>query len=452
MAIVCKFGGTSLANAERINKAYEIVKDNPKRQYVVVSAPGKESKGDTKVTDLLISCAHGYIIEGTFTNALKKVEEKFLRITKELGLEIGEELCNELEKRIKSYNEGINKLEYLDLIKSFGERANAQIVCAYFNKKGLESYLALPEEIGLYVTSEFGKAYVLDESYENIKSKLSENKSENKGIAVIPGFYGITKDGKIATFARGGSDLTGSIIAASIDAEIYENFTDVDGIFAADPRIIENPKMISKLTYDEMRELSYMGTTALQEEAVIPVMKKGIPIHLRNTFAYPKEGTYIVGKKEGSGVVGIAMKEDFISINLRKWLLNREKGVYGKIANIALSEDISIEHIPSSVDSLSIIIHSSQLENDKLEKIVKKISDELKPDRIEVDDNLTLICVVGEGMKQTIGLASRATTALARAGINIKIINQGASEINMIYGVRKEDGKNAIEALYREFF
>ncbi|MEM4318565.1 MAG: aspartate kinase [Candidatus Pacearchaeota archaeon] len=445
MVYVCKFGGTSLANAERIHRVYEIIKDNPNRKYIVVSAPGKENANDIKVTDLLIKCAEIYFKKEELSDEFWLLYKKFEQICDQLNIDMP--LESRLQKRVKSLNEHKSEEEYFDYVKATGERLNAELIARYLLAQGVNTKLVLPEEYGLVVSSEFGNALPLHEAYNNLKIL-----QEIQEVVVIPGFYGITKEGKIATFARGGSDLTGAVIAKAVNAEVYENFTDVDGIFAANPKIVANPKKIDVLTYEEMRELSYMGTTALQEEAVFPCVEAQIPIHLRNTFNYPNQGTLIVNKREPSELVsGIAVKDGFISINIKKWLMNREKGFCKKLFDIVYEEDVSFEHMPGAIDNLSLVIHESQLGN-KLERLCLKIKEKLRPDSLEIDDELSLICVVGIGMKYTPGIASRATGALAREKINIRIMNQGASEINMIFGVKNKDAKKAVNALYKEFF
>lgn len=442
--IVCKFGGSSVANSVQIKKVADIIKSNKNRKVVVVSAP----KG---VTDLLISCANKYFETKVFPSKdFLKIKEVYDEIGKNLNVEkTTNETLQELKSRIIS---GISqKKQYDDLVKAWGEYSNAKLISEYFNKAKIPSVFMAPEDIGFYVTEDFGNAKVLKESYENINNSLSKIKK----VVLFPGFYGKTKNNKTATFSRGGSDLTGSIIASSLNARIYENWTDQDGIRKADPRIVENPGKIEEITYKEIRELAYMGFKVFHAEAMIPAMHKRIPINIKNTNNPKEKGTFIVNEREvkkTEPIVGVASRNNFCIFNVEKILLDQEVGFGRRLLEIFEHSGLSYEHTPSGIDSMSVILDETQLTPNLINDIILKIKSNLNPDFVSVEQHKCLISVVGIVLKRTPGIAAKITGALAKVKINIEIMNQGASEISTIIGIDQKDSVKAVNAIYYEFF
>jgi aspartate kinase len=446
---VAKFGGSSLASAAQIRKVYNIVLSDPERQIVVVSAPGKRSKDDIKVTDMLIACAESYLDKGSADNEVDMIVSRYEDIAKELGChgEIIDLIASDIKNRL---NTAVgNRAKFIDLLKAAGEDNCARLVAAYFNATGVEAYYVNPKDAGLLLSNQFGNAQVLPQSYENLK-----NLRNMPGIKIFPGFFGYSLEGDVVTFSRGGSDITGSILAAAVEADLYENFTDVDSIYAVDPNIIENPHSIRELTYREMRELSYSGFGVFHEEALIPVYRKGIPVRVLNTNNPDAQGTTILlsRSKENRPVVGIASGTGFCSIYISKYLMNREIGFGRKLLQILEEEGLSYEHTPSGIDNISVILKECQFSKAIEERVIKHIKDQLSVDDIAVSRNQALIMVVGEGMQRTVGIAARITGALAKAGVNIEMINQGSSEVSMMFGVKEEDNVTAVKAIYEEFF
>jgi aspartate kinase len=446
---VCKFGGTSLASAEQIKKVCDIINMDNKRRIIVVSAPGKRNKDDEKVTDLLIECANNKINNRDVSIIAKKIVDRFVDITMEL--EIPTDIIKSIESELlKKLNIKItNKDKFMDSMKSFGEDCCAKIVAAYLNNKGNEAIYVNPIDGGMILSDEAGNARILDESYEKLA-----NLRKRHEIVIFPGFFGYNKNGEIVTFSRGGSDITGSILAAAVSADSYENFTDVDSVFVANPNIVPNPKNITILTYREMRELSYAGFSVLHEETLEPVYKKKIPVCIKNTNNPSAPGTIIVTKREIGDqlVTGIAGEKGFCSVFVSKYMMNREIGFGRKLLNILEDECLSYEHIPSGIDNISIILSKENFPDNVKERVIKRIDEELKVDYIYVQDNLALIMVVGEGMRHSVGLAARATSAMSKVGTNIEMINQGSSEVSMMFGIIEDDMDKAVKALYKEFF
>ncbi|MFH1612134.1 MAG: aspartate kinase [bacterium] len=446
---VCKFGGSSVANSEQIKKVAEIILQDKKRKIIVVSAPGKINKNEEKITDLLIKCANDYLQKNTISFCVDQIKERFLNIC--LGLNIDTKLAyeaeNDLIKRLKTFF--VDEKKYLDSIKALGEEYSAKILADYLNNLGHKCKFVDPREVGLLVDENFGNANILESSY----IALSCLKGIEE-IVVFPGFYGYTQKGEIATFSRGGSDLTGSILANVVDAELYENFTDVDGLFAVDPYIIKNPVQIKEITYRELRELSCAGFTVFHDEAMYPVMKKNIPVEIKNTNNSFYEGTFVVPdrKLESGKIVGIACSKGFCSINVEKYLMNKEKGFGRKLLQILEEKNLSYEHTPSGVDNISVVLKQKQISKELFEEIKKEIFEKLNPDTVSLEHNIALISVVGEGMKHIPGMAFRATYNLAKVKVNIEMISQGASEISMIFGIKENDAEMAVNALYKAFF
>ncbi len=446
---VSKFGGTSLATAVQIKKVYEIIESDSARKIVVVSAPGKRFKDDIKVTDLLINYAYKRLKNENAHTELQLVLKRYKEIAEGLELTKGiiDNIVSDIEKQLSINIEDENV--FLETVKAAGEDNSAKVITHYFKSKGLDAKYINPKEAGLLVSREFGNARVLAEAYQNLK-KLKDM----TGILVFPGFFGYSPDGTIVTFPRGGSDITGSIVAAATNAELYENFTDVDSVFAVNPNIVVNPHKIKKLTYKEMRELSYAGFSVFNEEALFPAFRANVPVNIKNTNNPSAEGTMIVIDREVSShpVIGIASGTGFCSIFVSKYLMNREIGFGRKLLKIIEDEGLSYEHTPSGIDSISVILKENQFDKEIETRVVDRITHELEVDDVIVERNLALIMIVGEGMRKTIGIASKATIALSRANVNIEMINQGSSEVSMMFGIRNEDEKKAILSLYEEFF
>lgn len=444
-----KFGGSSLASGKQLEKVFEIVVSDPERKVVVVSAPGKRYPEDIKVTDLLIECAKKCLEQEEPKDQFNALIERYAAIADELAIpaEIISEIYNDLSSRLNS--DKSNPDRFIDLVKASGEDNNAKLVAAYFRKKGIEAAYVDPKEAGLYVTDEPGNAQVLPEAYEQLYTLR-----ERSGILVFPGFFGYSKKGEVFTFSRSGSDITGSILANALKADLYENFTDVDAVYSVNPSIIERPKEIKELTYREMRELSYAGFSVLHDEALVPAFRAGIPVHIKNTNNPQAHGTRIVSDRDNTNgpVVGIASDEGFCSIYVSKYLMNREVGFGRKLLSILEDFGLSYEHTPSGIDDLSVILRENQLNAQKEVEIINRIKTELHADEVKFEHSLALIMVVGEGMRHNIGTMARASKALAKAKVNIEMINQGSSEVSMMFGVKEVDEIRAVQAIYDEFF
>ncbi|MBD7986362.1 aspartate kinase [Sporosarcina sp. Sa2YVA2] len=447
--IVCKFGGTSVASAEQIRKVVDIVTSDKDRKIVVVSAPGKRFSEDTKVTDLLIRLANKALANENTEIELSDVVERFRSIAQDLGMDgtIADEIELDLRDRLAKDKE--DTLLYMDKLKAAGEDNNAKMIASYFQFIGMEAQYVSPKEGGLLVSDRPERVRALPEG-DVLLAKLRDL----PGIIVFPGFFGYTNDGTIRTFNRGGSDITGSIIAAATEADLYENFTDVDSVFAANPTIIENPVAIDKMTYREMRELAYAGFSVFHDEALIPAFRKSIPVSIKNTNNPDAPGTLIVRERDYNEqqVIGIAADSGFTTIYVDKYLMNLEIGFGRRLLQIFEEEEISYEHTPSGIDNLSIIIRTRYLPEDKEQKIVERIHKELEPDAVIVEHDYSMIVLVGEGMQYTTGLAARAASAIARTGSNIDMINQGSSEVSLVFGVKKQDETKILKELYKEFF
>jgi aspartate kinase len=431
-AVVCKFGGSSVADAERIRNILSVVRLDPRRRFVVVSAPGKRSKADKKITDLLYLshelAGQDLDIDGPFT----LIRERYLQIARDLdvGLDMGK-LLADLDKQIRS---GVSP----DFVASRGEYLCARIVADFFEGQFVEA--------ADHITID-GAGLVMEGSYKSLAAALG-----GEGIYVIPGFYGASPAGEVRTFSRGGSDITGAIVARAVGAAVYENWTDVSGFLMSDPNIVVNPKPMRTVTYREIRELAYMGANVFHEEAIFPVSRERIPINIRNTH-YPSDpGTLIVHHRDTKDrvVVGIAGKTGFSIIFVEKLLMNRQLGFGRRLFSILEAHGISFEHTPSGIDTMSVIVADNQLKGKK-EGVLEDIKKQLEPDRVDITSGFALIATVGEGMAYRPGIAARLCTALANAGINIRVIDQGSSEINIIVGVETADFENAVRAIYQAF-
>ena len=451
---VCKFGGSSLANAAQLNKVIDIVLADPARRLVVVSAPGKRDKGDTKVTDLLIALADVALKGEDTAAALKAVVDRYAEMAAELQL--GDGIVQTIESDLKGRLDQVSKLqpaEFTDLLKAAGEDNNAKLVAVAFEKRGKKARYASPKDTGMILKGNFGDATLDPESY----AKLGRAFSNFEGIVIYPGFFGYTREGKVATFPRGGSDITGSILAAAVCADVYENFTDVDSVYPCDPRIVEEVKQgegIPTMTYREMRELAYAGFGVFNDDAVIPAVKARIPINIRNTNHPAEPGTMIQQTRRVTPgtVVGVASADGFVNIVVEKYLMNREIGFGRRLLQVLEEEGISYEHMPSGVDSQCVVVKEQFLPKEKDQAIIRKIREALNPDFVTIERDLTMLMVVGEGMCYTPGMLAKACLALASAGISMSMVNQGSSEVSFMIAIRSQDRDAAVRALYKAFF
>ncbi len=434
MSKVVKFGGSSLASAEQFKKVGDIIRADEARRFVVPSAPGKRYKDDTKVTDMLYGC-YGLAEQGKdFSKELAAIKARYQEIID--GLELKTDLSAqfaEIEKNFKN-KAGSN------YAASRGEFLNGIIMADYLGYEFVDA----AKVIFFDKNGNFDAA----KTHEVLSAKLAKCKN-----AVIPGFYGAMADGTVKTFSRGGSDVTGSIVAKAVKADVYENWTDVSGILVVDPRIIDNPEGIEVITYRELRELSYMGFSVLHEDAIFPVRQEGIPINIKNTNAPEDNGTWIVGstcQKSKYVITGIAGKKGFCSINIEKDMMNAEVGFGRKVLQAFEESGISFEHVPSGIDTMTVFVHQDEFMH-KEQKVVAALHRLANPDTIDIEADLALIAVVGRGMKSTRGTAGRIFSALAHANVNVKMIDQGSSELNIIIGVTNEDFEAAIKAIYDIF-
>ncbi|KKI89116.1 aspartate kinase [Bacillus sp. SA1-12] len=446
---VVKFGGSSLASGEQLKKVLEIVVSDPERKAVVVSAPGKRYSDDIKVTDLLIECAEKHLANESAEDVFDTIIERYASIAREL--EISSDIVETISKDLKDLLNGDKSKpeSFLDAVKASGEDNNAKLIAAYFQHSGVDAQYVSPKEAGLLVSDEPGNAQVLPESYENLYRLR-----DRSGIIVFPGFFGYSKSGEVLTFSRSGSDITGSILANGMKADLYENFTDVDAVYSVNPNIVENPKEIKELTYREMRELSYAGFSVFHDEALIPAFRAGIPVNVKNTNNPSAPGTRIVNERANTNgpVIGIASDKGFCSIYVSKYLMNREIGFGRKLLQILEDYGLTYEHVPSGIDDVTVILRQNQMDKEIEEKITDRIMTELQADEVIIEHNLALIMVVGEGMRHNVGTTARASKALANAGVNIEMINQGSSEVSMMFGVKEPQENSAVQALYNEFF
>lgn len=431
---VVKFGGSSLASAEQFVKVGNIIHADDDRKFVVPSAPGKRFDKDTKVTDMLYACYALAERDHNFNAEIAQIEKRYQEIID--GLKLDLDLSSEFDRIIDNFKRKAGS----NYAASRGEYLNGIIMANYLGYEFVDPAEAI----------RFNDAGVFD---ADATQELLSRRLEGVERAVIPGFYGAMEDGTVVTFSRGGSDITGSIVAKAIQADVYENWTDVSGFLIADPRIIENPEGIDTITYGELRELSYMGAGVLHEDAIFPVRKQGIPINIRNTNKPEDEGTWIVGntcKKAKYTITGIAGKKGFASINIEKDMMNSEIGFGRKVLEEFEKQGISFEHIPSGIDTMSIVVHQEEFEEHE-QKVLAGIQRAVNPDYLEVEGDLALIAVVGRAMRANRGTAGRIFSALAHANVNVKMIDQGSSEWNIIVGVRNEDFEKAIRAIYDIF-
>lgn len=429
--VVAKFGGSSLADAGQFRKIDHIIKQNPNRRYIVPSAPGKRNPDDVKVTDLLYACYDKAKHGEPYEEYLNQIRQRYQEIIEDLGLHLS--LKDELKVLENSFVRGIGS-EYA---ASRGEYLNGILLAAYLNYEFVDAASVI----------RFNKDGTLDAETTNV---LLKERLGGCSAAVIPGFYGADENGRIHTFSRGGSDVTGALVARAVRAEIYENWTDVTGFLLTDPNIVDHPKKIDVMTFSELRELAYRGATVLHEDAVYPVRREGIPIHIRNTNEPEQNGTLIcrrIRPEEETPITGIAGKKNFVAISIAKHRMNAQVGFCKKLLEAFDENDISFEHMPSGIDTISVIMSREEYLK-KEDGIMESLHRRLKPDRITLDNDLAMVTVVGKGMRSVSGIASRFFGALGDANVNIKMIDMGSNEINCTIGVSNADFETAIRALY----
>ena len=435
---VVKFGGSSLASAEQFRKVAAIINGDPKRKYVVPSAPGKRFSDDIKVTDMLYKCCELAGSGVDFTDDFQLIKDRYNGIISELGIDMS------LDEEFDSITKELKARPSKDFAASRGEYLNGKVLAKYLGFNFVDA-----ADVIVFDTK---GSLLLDETVKAVREKLSSLDN-----AVIPGFYGRTTEGYIKTFSRGGSDVTGSIIANAVRAEIYENWTDVSGFLVADPRIVENPDVIEVITYRELRELAYMGASVLHEDAIFPVRSAGIPINIRNTNRPEDAGTMIVSDDYNFSresikhtITGIAGKKGFSTINIEKAMMNNETGFGMKVLQVLFNNGLSFEHMPSGIDTMSITVSSDKLDPVR-DKVIAELRKAVAPDHIEIEDGIALLAVVGRRMKNTRGTVARIFASMAHARVNVKMIDQGSSELNVIIGVSENDLPEAIRRIYDMF-
>jgi aspartate kinase len=430
--IVCKFGGTSLSDEKQLGKVVRIVESDPLRRFVVPSAPGKRCHDDTKVTDLLYQC-HG-LAEGNlnFAEPMAQIRTRFEDLVSSLGVSLDiSGLLDQLERDI-----GFGATP--DYVASRGEYLTGRIMAVLLD--------------GTFVDAADGIRFAPDGTLDPASYDLLKGLLSGPGLYVIPGFYGAEQDGQVKTFSRGGSDISGAIVARAVGASVYENWTDVSGLLRADPRIVDQPKPVAQITYREIRELSYMGASVFHDEAMFPVRQASIPIHIRNTNAPDEAGTQILPDRELTDelIVGVAGRPHFTMLHIEKALLNLERGFGRRVLDAVASHEISYENTPCGIDSMSVIIRDEELDG-KGDALLRDIRRELEPDRAVLIPGLAMIATVGEGMSHRTGIAAKLFTALSDAKVNVRVIDQGASEINIMVGVEESDYERAVQAVYTAF-
>ena len=436
MKKVVKFGGSSLANAEQFKKVGSIIMEDEARRYVVPSAPGKRHSSDTKVTDMLYACYEAAVNGEDFAEQLDQIKERYQEIIDGLDLTFS------LDDDFETIRENFSNKAGENYAASRGEYLNGKIMAAYL---GFD-FVDAAEVIRFDDDGSFNA---------DITDELLSKKLESMHTAVIPGFYGAKESGEVVTFSRGGSDITGSLVALAVRADLYENWTDVSGFLIADPRIVKNPKSIETITYKELRELSYMGASVLHEDAIFPVRKAGIPINIRNTNRPEDKGTLIVEstcRQPKYTITGIAGTDGFAAITVEKAMMNSEVGFARKVLSVLEQDGINFEHMPSGIDTLSLVIESRYLADGVLDTLIEQIKAAVHPDYVRVLEDIALVATVGHGMTASVGTSARLFTALSQAGVNVRMIDQGSSEINIIVGIDNADYEKCVRAVYYEFF
>ncbi|WP_251717607.1 aspartate kinase [Lactobacillus agrestimuris] len=448
---IVKFGGSSLASGNNVEQALKIILSDKDRQVIVVSAPGKRDDQDIKVTDLLIKYAKQVLANKNSNEIVQEIYSRYQEIANYFGLE------NEKVEIIKEILLNLPKKSYpnsdylMAAFKAHGERLNARLIALILNHQGIKSRFLDPVEAGLIVTGEPNDALVNPETYINL-DQVSIDPDER---VIFPGFFGVTPSGNIATFARGGSDITGAILARGLHADLYENFTDVNGIFAANPNIVDHPQSIKKMTYREMRELSYAGFSVFHDEALIPAIQGQIPINVKNTHEPENPGTMIVPEKNfdpDNIITGVTSQKNFSALYLHKYLLNKEAGFTLRILQILDNHNVPYEHMPSGIDDITIIFNNEFLNDQLIDQICNEIQAMINPDKLEWINNYAIIMIVGEGMKQTAGVSRQILDSLGQDQITPRMINQGASQISIMIGTQKEKADKAVKIIYDQFF
>ena len=435
---VAKFGGSSVADGIQLTKTKQIIEQDPDRRYVVVSAPGKRYESDNKITDILYLCKTHIEHNLPYDQLFQVVADRFMAVQINLGVKV------DLLRYFDEIRENLKQNPSADYIASRGEYLNAVLVAAFLGYDFVDTK-------DLIKFDAKGKL-LMTETDEAIRAELEKHER-----AVLPGFYGSLPDGSVKTFSRGGSDITGALVARAMHADVYENWTDVSGFLMADPRIVKNPQQIRKISYKELRELSYMGASVLHEDAIYPARMANVPINIRNTNAPEDPGTMITGESEAYSdegenriITGIAGSKDFTVVALYKNMMSSERGFVRRILGILDDYDINFEHLPSGIDTVSVVM-SNQAVNGRIDEVLEEFRTRLRPDSIDVFENMALVATVGHGMSFRPGVSAKLFTALAEAGVNIRMIDQGSSEMNIIVGVENKDFETAIRAIYQAF-
>lgn len=448
---VVKFGGSSLADGEHFAQAINIITADPQRRVVVTSAPGKRNADDIKVTDLLIRYARQVMAKEDYKGTVDEIINRYTAIADYFN--VPSDKLSPLIDRLQELPswQFPNNSYLMAAFKAHGERLNANLMAIILQQLGYEARFVTPEEAGIRVTGTPNNATVTPETY-SLLDHFSFNDSE---LLIFPGFYGITLAGHIATFSRGGSDITGAILARGLHADLYENFTDVDAIYVANPTVVDHPQPIAKMTYREMRELSYAGFSVFHDEALIPAIQGNVPINVKNTQHPEKPGTLIVpdkGFQPADIVTGVVSGKHFAAIYLHKYLLNKEAGFTLRILTILARHNVSYEHMPSGIDDITIILDKNQIDDELVDVICNEIQEEINPDQLEWIDNYAITMVVGEGMRNRTGVINDILEPLTKENIPVPIINQGASRISIMIGTYDKDADRAVQAIYHRFF
>lgn len=435
---VAKFGGSSVADGIQLTKTKQIIEQDPDRKFIVVSAPGKRFDSDNKITDLLYLCKTHIDHNLPYDQVFQVVADRYMAVKLNLGVDV------DLMAHLDEIRETLKKNPTADYIASRGEYLNAVLIASFLGYDFVDA-------AGLIKFDAKGRL-LIEDTDKALKEELE--KHEN---AVIPGFYGSTPDGNIKTFSRGGSDITGSLVARAIGADVYENWTDVSGFLMADPRIVKNPKQIANVSYKELRELSYMGASVLHEDAIYPARMANVPINIRNTNKPEDPGTMITAEgyhdgmdDDGPIITGIAGSKNFTVVALYKNMMSAERGFVRRILGILDDYDINFEHLPSGIDTVSVVMSNDSL-GDRLDEVLDAFRQRLQPDSIDVFEDMALIATVGHRMSYRPGVSATLFNALGKAGVNIRMIDQGSSEMNIIVGVENKDFQKAIRAIYEAF-
>lgn len=442
---VAKFGGSSVSNADQIKKVLNIVNSDEDRKIIIVSAPGKRHKEDVKTTDLLIRLYEKVIDDLDYISKKEEIIQRYADIIYELDM--SDNLLTTIDQTLENFIATLKDKpsRLLDALLSCGENFNAQLIAEYNNSQGIPTRYISPGEAGIQVTDLPQNAQILDQSYEALYNLRAFDEK-----LIVPGFFGVSRQNYIVTFPRGGSDITGAIVARGVRADLYENFTDVSGIFRANPTIVKNPEVIDEITYREMRELSYAGFGVFHDEALQPLHKDRIPVVIKNTNRPNDTGTFIRHDREinSSNIVsGISCDKGFTVLNIKKYLMNRQVGFTRKILGVLEDYNISFDHMPSGIDSISIIMRSKEIHN-REEQVLNDIRDKCDVDELSVEHDLAILMIVGEGMHRIVGTANTITHALAESKINLKMMNQGASEISIMFGIDVADADKAVKSTY----